>query len=72
MDRTQRISETKRWFFEKINKSLAKLIQRKKRSLKLLKSEMKSKSSQHTAMKFRKSKDDETFRRKYRRKIFRT
>lgn len=35
MDRTERTNETKNWFFEKIDKSLAKLTKRKRNSSKI-------------------------------------
>jgi hypothetical protein len=56
LKKKNRISETKSWLFENINKSdksLAKLTQRKRERPKLIKLEMRKAISSKTPMKFR-------------------
>ena len=51
-----KINKTKSWFFEKINevdKSLARLIKKKGRRIKLIKLEMKIDKSQQTTQKYK-------------------
>ena len=53
-----KINKTKSWFFEKINKidkSLARLIKKKGRLIKLIKLEMKIDKSQQTTQKYKRS-----------------